>query len=279
MPTAKSYENYKIMGEPYSRDGKMYVIVQSACKRCGGSGHYSMNASGDTTCYRCHGIGKENLEVRWYTDSQRASMDKAAEKRKAVVAAKVEANRVRFAARNAFGFGKAGFITLIWGDNDGIQEWRGELPMHTVLYNNIFGWYIPSEKTPDLIPERFSSKRLDWTEVRDDSDTEDLSMKEHEVVRKYVYELKFGASKSEYQGEKDSWLEKDVTITKNIPLDSQYGLSHMHVMEDEDGNVYVWTTASKNIEENTTVHMHMKVKDHKEYNGIKQTVVYYCKEK
>ena len=279
MAVAKSYENYKIMGEPYSRDGKMYVIVQSACKRCGGSGHYSMNAFGDSTCYRCHGIGKENLEVRWYTDSQRASMDKAAEKRKAAVAAKVEANRVRFAARNAFGFGKAGFITLIWGDNDGIQEWRGELPMHTVLYNNIFGWYIPSEKTPDLIPERFSSKRLNWTEVRDDSDTEDLSMKEHEVVRKYVYELKFGTSKSEYQGEKDSWLEKDVTITKNIPLDNQYGLSHMHVMEDEDGNVYVWTTASKSIEENTTVHMRMKVKDHKEYNGIKQTVVYYCKEK
>lgn len=277
MAVAKSYENMKIMGEPYSVDNKMYVMVQGPCKRCGGSGHYSMNASGDTTCYRCHGIGKENMEVRWYTDKQREALDRAAEKRQAAAKVKQEERRVKFAARNAFGFGPAGFITLIWGDNDGIQEWRAELPMHTVLYNNVFGWYIPSEKTPDLIPERFSSKRLDWTEIRDENDSEDLSMKEHEVVRTYVRNIERGISKSEYQGEKDEWLEKDVTIKKNISLDNQYGNSHMHIMEDADENVYVWTTASKSLEVGTTIRMRMKVKDHKEYDGVKQTVVYYCK--
>ena len=277
MAVAKSYENMKIMGEPYSVDGKMYVMVQGPCKRCGGSGHYSMNASGDTTCYRCHGIGKENLEVRWYTDKQRASMDKAAEKRQAAIAAKVEERRIKFAARNAFGFGKAGFITLIWGDNDGIQEWREELPMHTVLYNTIFGWYIPSEKTPDLIPSRFSSKRLEWNDVRDTNDAEDLYMKPNEEVAAYVHEFKYGVSKSEYQGEKNDWLEKDVVIKKNIPVSNQYGDSNMHIMEDADGNEYVWTTASKSIEEGSNVHMRMKVKDHKEYNNVKQTIVYYCK--
>ena len=277
MPTAKSYENMKIMGEPYSVDGKMYVIVSGPCKRCGGSGHYSMNASGDTTCYRCHGIGKENMEVRWYTESQRASMDKAAEKRQAAAKVKQEERRIKFAARNAFGFGKAGFITLIWGNNDAIQEWRGELPIHTVLYNTFFGWYIPADKTPDLIPEQFFTKRLEWNDVRDESDPEDLSMKDNDIVAAYVHELKYGVSKSEYQGEKDGWLEKDVTIKKNIFLSSQYGDSHMHIMEDADGNEYVWTTASKSIEEGSNVHMRMKVKDHKEYNNVKQTIVYYCK--
>ena len=277
MAVAKSYENMKIMGEPYSIDNKMYVMVQGPCKRCGGSGHYSMNASGDTTCYRCHGIGKENMEVRWYTDKQREALDRAAEKRQAAAKVKVEERRVKFAARNAFGFGEAGFITLIWGDNDTIQNWRAELPMHTVLYNNVFGWYIPSEKTTESIPKEISSKQLNWTEVRDEKDPEDLTMKEHEVVRTYVRGIERGISKSEYQGEKDEWLEKDVTIKKNIPLDNQYGNSHMHIMEDADENVYVWTTASKSLETDTTVHMRMKVKDHKEYDGVKQTIVYYCK--
>ena len=60
-------------------------------------------------------------------------------------------------------------------------------------------------------------------------------------------------------------------------MDNQYGNSHMHIMEDTDENVYVWTTASKSLEVDTTVHMRMKVKDHKEYDGVKQTIVYYCK--
>lgn len=277
MAVAKSYENLKIMGEPYSHDGKMYVRVQGLCKRCGGSGHYSMNASGDTTCYKCNGRKYENMEVRWYTDKQREALDRAAEKRAAAKQVKIEENRIKFAARNAFGFGSAGFITLLWGDNDEIQEWRSELPMHTVLYNNVFGWYIPSAKTPDLIPEKFFTKRLEWNEIRDESDREDLSMKEHAIVREYVHKLEYGISKSEFQGEKDTWLEKNVTIKKNIALTSSYGDSHMHIMEDEEENVYVWTTASKNLEVNSTVHMKMKVKDHKEYDGVKQTIVYYCK--
>lgn len=279
MAVAKSYESMKIMGEPYAIDNKMYVIVQGPCKRCGGSGHYSMNAMGDSTCYRCHGIGKENLEVRWYTDKQREALDRAAEKRQAAAKVKQEERRIKFAARNAFGFGNAGFITLIWGNGNEIQEWRNDLPMHTILYNNIFGWYIPADKTPDSIPEQFNNKRLEWNEVRDETDVENLTMKDNVIVKKYVYELEHGISKSTYQGNKDEWLEKDVTITKNIVLDNQYGNSHMHIMQDADENVYVWTTASKNIEENTTVHMRMKVKDHKEYNGVQQTIVYYCKVK
>ena len=277
MAVAKSYENMKIMGEPYQVDGKMYVIVQGPCKRCGGSGHYSMNAMGDTTCYRCHGIGKENIEVRWYTDKQREALDRAAEKRQAAAKVKQEERRIKFAARNAFGFGEQGFITLIWGDNTVIKDWRDTLPIHTVLYNNVFGWYIPSEKTVDTIPENVESKRLNWVDIKDETDVEDLSMKDHAIVRKYVEEYKYGVSKSEYQGEKDEWLERDVTIKKNIPLDTRYGSSNMHIMEDADGNVYVWTTASKSIEENSTIHIKMKVKEHKEYDGVKQTIVYYCK--
>lgn len=279
MAVAKSYEGYKIMGEPYSRDGKMYVIVQSACKRCGGSGHYSMNASGDTTCYRCHGIGKENLEVRWYTDSQRASMDKAAEKRAANRVVKAEERRIKFAAHNAFGFGDENYIMLIYGKNDEIKEWRDSLPRHTIFYNEIFGWYIPSENTTDLvIPEEIKSVRLDWEKVRDQNDKENFTMIDNGEVKKIVDSLTSEPSKSEWQGKEGEWLPiTEVTVTKNIVLDGYYGTSHMHILHDKDENEYVWTTSSKSIEEGSIINLQMKVKEHKEYKGVKQTIVYYCK--
>ena len=274
MAVAKSYENMQVVGEPFEHDGKMYVRVSGPCKRCGGSGHYSMNAQGDTTCYRCGGSGKENMEVRWYTDKERAAQDRAAEKRAEKKKIETEKRAVRFKARNAFGFGEAGYITLVIGEHDVIQSWRDKLPEHTVWYNEIFHWFIPSDRTPAEIPSNLKTIKLDWDSIK----INDLEMRPRKEVEEYVSSLVYEPSKSTYQGEVGTWLIKDVVIKSNIELDSRFGLSHMHVMEDEDGNVYVWTTASKNIAAGTALHMKMKVKEHKEYKGTQQTIVFYCKE-
>ena len=279
MAVAKTYENMEICGEPFKQDGKMYVKVTGPCKRCGGKGQYSYNPLDGSTCYGCRGSGKQSLIVRWYTDAQRASMDKAAEKRKAAAEVKQEERRIKFAARHAVGFGDAGYITLIWGNNDFIKDWRTELPEHTVWYNELFGWFIPSGREPVEIPEEINTMRLDWDSVRDTNDVENLEIRDKAEVKKYVQTLIYGESKSEYQGSPDEWIEHEVVIKKNIPLTGHFGDSHMHVMEDADENVYVWTTASKNLEEGKTFNIKMKVKEHKEYQGVKQTVVYYCKVK
>ena len=52
----------------------------------------------------------------------------------------------------------------------------------------------------------------------------------------------------------------------------------MHILHDSDENVYVWTTGSKNFKAGSVITLKMKVKEHKDYNGTKQTVVWYCKE-
>jgi hypothetical protein len=279
MPTAKSYENMEQVGEPFESEGKMYVRVKGKCPRCGGSGHYSYNPMDGTICFQCRGSGIQAMNVRWYTDAQRANMDRAAEKRAAAKAEKDEARRIKFAARNSLGFGELGYITIVQGDNDKIQEWRTELPEHTIWYNELFGWFIPAGREPANIPDEIYLHVLKWEQVRDEEDKEDLQIRDKEEVRKLVYTMLYGESKSQYQGEKDSWLEHDVIIKRNIAVSSSYGESHMHIMEDAEGNVYVWTTASKSFEEGKTIHLRMKVKDHKEYKGVKQTVVYYCKVK
>ena len=277
MAVAKSYEEMQQIGEPFEDEGKMYVKVRGKCPRCGGSGHYSYNQMDGTRCYGCNGTGVKIMNVRWYTDAQRAAMDRAAEKRAEKRAVVQEERRIRFAARNAFGFGNDGYITLVWGDNEIIKKWREDLPEHTVWYNELFCWFIPSGREPEEIPEEINTMRLNWDSVRDTNDTENLEIRDKTEVKKYVQTLIYGESKSEYQGSPDEWMEREIVIKKNIPLAGHFGDSHMHVMEDANENVYVWTTASKNLEEGKTFNIKMKVKEHKEYNGVKQTIVYYCK--
>ena len=81
MAVAKSYEEMQQIGEPFEAEGKMYIKVRGKCPRCGGSGHYSYNQMDGTRCYGCNGTGVKIMNVRWYTDAQRAAMDRAAEKR------------------------------------------------------------------------------------------------------------------------------------------------------------------------------------------------------
>ena len=279
MAVAKSYENMEIIGEPFEVNGRMYVRVRGNCKRCGGSGHYSMNAQGDSTCYRCHGSGKEDMEVRWYTDKQREALDRAAEKRAAAKEAKIQERHFKFAARNAFGFGEAGFITLFKGDSTILNEWAHETDPCRARYNTLFGWFCPSKLEIVNLPAEITPIVLKWDDVRNLNDPENLTMRDDAEVSKLIHELLDDLSKSEYQGKVGDWLEREVTIKKNVPVDGRFGESRVHVMEDADGNEYVWITASKNLEVGYKCVMRMKVKEHKEYNGVKQTIVYYCKMK
>jgi len=284
MAVAKSYENMEILSQPFEDEGKMYVKVKGKCPRCGGSGHYSYNQMDGTRCYGCMGSGIKTMTVRWYTDKERAAQDRAAERRAEKATAAKEARRVKFAARNAFGFGELGFITLYKGDSQVISDFFksftiDEAGHRAAWYNTIFHWYTPSKMdVPENLPEGVEAVRLDWDDVRDETDEENLQMKDNEFVEAYVNSLISEPSKSEYQGNVGDWIVKTVTVTKNVALNSRYGESHMHILEDEDGNVYVWTTGSKNIEADRVITLKMKVKDHKDYKGTKQTIVWYCKE-
>ena len=278
MAVAKSYEDFKIVGEPFDKDGKPYVKVVGPCPRCGGSGHYSYNQMDGTRCYGCNGRGLTSQIVRWYTDKERAAQDRAAERRKAATEIKKEQRRVQFAARNAFGLGKDGFITILVGDYDTINTYVHEDATGKARYANMFGWYFPSEEKVENVPDTVKTIRIEWDAVRDENDPKSLTMKDNDFVKKYIRSLTSEPSNSTFQGTIGEWLEKTVTVKKNITLDGRYGTSHMHIMEDEVGNVYVWTTASKSKKANDTITLRMKVKDHKEYEGVQQTVVYYCKE-
>lgn len=89
-----------------------------------------------------------------------------------------------------------------------------------------------------------------------------------------------GSTDSEYVGAVGNEVSADVEVKKVFTFNGRYGVSYMFVMEDEDGNTFTWSTKSRTPEdypEGSKFTVTGKVKEHREYNNIKQTVLNYCK--
>jgi hypothetical protein len=94
-------------------------------------------------------------------------------------------------------------------------------------------------------------------------------------------ERKEGASqaeiKDEFIGVVGGRLTARVNVQKIIPISSDFGVSHLHVMCDPDGRLIKWFSTSSVLEEGKTYDITAKIKKHTEFKGSKETVVNYVK--
>ena len=249
MAVARTYEKYPIKGDPFLKDGKRYVKVETP---------------------------KGDKDVRWYSDAERARMDAEAEKReKAKEAAKEDV--MNFNARCAFGFGDAGYITIYKGDEDKIEEWASE--NHNCTRRNLtFGYYTPSHLEITNLPSFITPIKLMWEEVQDHDDR----MKPHDVITAYVQTKLNGGGPdttgSKFQGTVGNWIERDLAVSMKKSKNTQFGVKHQFTMLDANGNRYFWETGTKNFKIGDACKLKMKVKEHKMFAGSQTTVVWYCKE-
>lgn len=86
---------------------------------------------------------------------------------------------------------------------------------------------------------------------------------------------------SEYVGQIKDRLEMDLTVTRRIDIETDYGpygtMLHLTIMEDENGNIFVWKTSSRSLIEGEKYRVKGTVKAHEEYDGRKQTILTRCK--
>ena len=157
-------------------------------------------------------------------------------------------NIMDFNAYQVYGFAPDGFITLLIGDEEDVTSWCMHNAYGIARCTVITGWYLPCDSHYTDFPDNIKTIKIFWSEISPNS-----------------YKL-------------DNFDKFKVTIVKNIETESNYGKAHIHVMEDENENVYVWITATKNWKENETHYLKMKVKAHHNEQGVEQTIVYYCKE-
>ena len=240
MAVAKTYANMEVCGEPFMENKRMYVNVKAP---------------------------KGLKKVRWYTDAEYRRMypNEVIENGKR--------NIMDFNARHVFGFGDAGYITIYRGDELALQECVKD--HHESFRRNLtFGNYTPSRLSLCALPAGITPVQLKWEQVMDHDDR----MKPHAEVQKIVAAKLGTLSKSKYQGEVNEWIQKTVKVRKKESRDSRYGTKYTYSLEDAENNTYIWETGAKDYPCDTTVSLKMKVKEHKEVNGEKCTIVWYCKE-
>ena len=203
-------------------------------------------------------------KVRWYSD---------AEYRRMYPNEVINNGIMDFNARHAFGFGELGWITIYKGSTELLADFASS-HHEAFRYNCTFDFYTPSRiPVPDL-PTGITGIRLAWNDVMDHDDR----MKPHEEVRKIVEALLYDESASKYQGEINDWITKALSVRAKKTDETHFGTKHTYNLEDAENNIYVWQTGAKDYTCGQTVSLKMKVKEHKEINGEKVTVVWYCKE-
>ena len=236
---AKSYQELEIVGDVFISSGRQYVNVKLKS-------------------------GKLKT-VRWYSD---------AEYRKMYHEAPVvdrSADPYYKSQKEVLGFTK-GYITIFKGDTYAEIDWfRASI----ARYTRWWGWYIVStEEVPADLPEGIEPIQLPWELVGQ----EDGNLKPEHLVKEAVESIIYDESESEYVGSIGERLELFLTVEKVIELDGSYGRSTMHIMRDDCGNLFVWTTASKSWSAGTEHHIKGTVKDHRKYKNECQTVLTRCLE-
>lgn len=239
MPVAKSYQNANIVSDIYTKNGRSYVQIESK---------------------------NGPREVRWYSD---------AEYQRLYPGAKIDHSKDPFwrSQKDTLGF-KNGYIWIFTGNTYDNKEWFKE---HDCRYTKHWGWGWSSENEApkeEELPEGIKMIKLPWEVIG----TGDKLNSDEQIAAAMEFVL-YEPGTSEYIYEVGAKITAlNLVVTKNVPLESYYGLSHMHIMEDEAGNVYVWTTQAKDWEEGSEHCISGTVKDHRTYHNVKQTVLTRCRE-
>ena len=204
--------------------------------------------------------GKEK-EVRWYTDYEFEKMYNAVPEEK-------KPNEAVESIKKALGF-ENGFITIFRGDQESNNDW---FKFSNARWAKWWGWYVAStEEVPEQLPFGIEPVKLYWADI---STAE--GFKPEDKLKAIVDSLLYGESDSQFVGRIGERLELIVKVDKAIPFDSAYGKTTMHIMHDDCGNEFIWTTGSKTLTVDNQYSMRGTVKDHRVYKGSNQTILTRC---
>lgn len=276
---APSYKNGTIIA--IDEENKK-IKIKLPCERCEGSGYFGPIVVDGGICYECKGIGYVSKWVKAYTpeeyDKYVAQQKRAKERKHAQWEAKMkqleadsEINKKELLTRWGFEPENPGVHIVVGGNT---YEIKDELKGAGARYNAAFGWYFTA---PHELPQGFSFLFIPVDDVYDwYPQVKQLQLKDNakDIVNKAKAEL-LPPSKSEFIGEvKERMRDIRVTLTGARAVSSRYGTSIMFTFEQEE-NQLVWFTSCPPDEEDAVVgHQYLltgTVKDHKIYQGIKQT--------
>lgn len=278
---APTYQNWTM--KEVDEENKKALVV-TTCDRCGGTGAYQIPGVFVGVCFQCNGNGRLSKWVKAYNEkeyeryvkTQKRAKERKAEKEAARIADldnNSEANKA--ACLEKMGF-KGDEIYLVSGNTFEIKDYIKERGGH---FNQDLNWYFTEKvelpeghelvavKIDDVFDWLPRVKRLELKE----------NAKEVAAAARRTVEPK---SASEYVGEiKQRLRDLKVVLDGARAVSSAYGESIMFTFKCGE-NVFVWFTSCPPDADKAIIgHEYLltgTVKDHKEYNGVKQTYLNRC---
>lgn len=290
--TAKSYENWERVGQPYEKSGKMYSRAKTKCDRCGGHGIVASRVENGVIipipvdggiCYKCLGRGYEEKEIRLYTEKERATLDRQAERRnlkaqekleaeKAEKLAKSEENKKEWFEKN--GFSADGITYAIVGDTYAIKDWLKE---NGYKFNPVLKWHGP-EELMDL-PEGYQTISFRFEDLYEWQPMIKMACAFEDAKQKVekAFAQAEGPSLSEYVGEVGERLRNITAIyTSTHGFEGKFGYTHIHTFKSGE-NVLVWfTSKGLDLERGAIVDLTGTVQLHEEFRGVNTTRINRC---
>ena len=81
-------------------------------------------------------------------------------------------------------------------------------------------------------------------------------------------------NKSQFVGQVKDRGTFDLTLTFRKGFDTDFGVSFLNTLKDAQGNVFTyWGNSFLDVDVDTTITVKATIKDHREYDGTKQTVI------
>ena len=246
------------------------------CPKCGGTGYIeAYNYVDGGICFECNGTGRKLQRWKEYTP----------EYEQVLIERRLKKARKEAPEKNAKLFAKMGAdeqgnVWVVMGDTfaikDAIKDAGGK-------FTKVIGWHF------DHAVEGFETQCFgveSWAECSEtgaynEMNTYDYDTDCHVFPAPAIKEAQnaYRASKSASNhvfnvGDK---VELSLTVTRVGGYETDYGWTSVYTMEDSNGNVFVWKTAPKDMEKDSTYTIKGTVKENGEYRGIKQTVLTRCK--
>lgn len=271
MRLAESYSNASIV-KTFDKDGKAYATISYACERCCGSGIFSPNAG---ICYKCNGAGKVIKDVRMYTDIEYERMQRskkmADEKKRKELEAKAAE---RMAEQNLHTLNKYGFENvdayIVLGNTYDIKD---KLKEAGAKFSPELRWVLPTEPTWLTTHSYVKVSVADIFTISNG----------YFVLRDDIREFRDALEpvRGEYLGKVGQRLSVTATLTRAIPYDVSFGYrittGYIYIFETADGNTLVWRTTRAWLDTDKEYDIVGTVKEHSEYNRVRQTVLTRCK--
>lgn len=281
------------------RNGSKHYEGMITCDRCGGRGYYAIAMRNNQpvlspldsgVCWKCGGAGK--VHGTWIERTPEYEAKLAAKrlerhnKKMAELEAKQAERKAHADELNAVFFQKQGFNAegktwVVLGDTYQIKD---ELKALGCRYTTMIGWHIDH----DL--DGYDTLMVDvedcfYTGADGIYHWQNWKTDVADKIKEATKQI--NRSKSDYVGKVGDKIRITATMTGLHFFKTQFGDQHIYTFTDIFNNVFVWKTTSyldritKNtcipVQKGEKVELIGTVKDHSEYNGIKQTVLTRCK--